>query len=84
MLIDIPQGPSMSINIQFYSGFGVSNSQKCTMATEYASLLPKETKEKIFSFCILRLIPLLQFFYVYSVEAIQYNRILLQNSVCLW
>lgn len=50
------------------------------MAIEYAGPLPKETNKKIFSFCILRLIPLLQFFCVYSEEAIQYNRILLQNS----
>lgn len=50
------------------------------MANEYAGPLPKETKEKIISFCILRLISPLQFFYVYSVEATQCNRILLQNS----
>lgn len=43
-------------------------------------LCPRKLRKKIFSFCILRLVSLLQFFHVHTVEAIQYNRIILQNS----
>lgn len=48
-------------------------------AIEYADPLSKETKggKKVFSFCILSLITLQQFFYVYPIEAIHSNKILL-------
>jgi len=56
------------------------------MAIKYDGPLPKETKKKkkVFSSCILSLLPLQHFFYVYPTETIHSNKnLIVKLRVCV-